>query len=202
MKPYPIMLDLAGRLVVVIGGGAVGRRKVEGLLAAEASVRVVDPSAADWPDTVEYVAEPYDLRHLQGASLAFACTGDAALNARIAADAKAAGIIVNVADDPAACDFTVPAVHRTDEVTLAVATDSGVPALAAALRDTCAEALPDQLDAFAQAAAAIRERVKQQWGEAERRELLSRLCGQEGLNAYRQGGEPALAKIIDQASGQ
>lgn len=195
MKPYPIMLNLDGRLAVVVGGGGVGRRKAEGLLAAGARVRVVDPAAADVPAGAEHAAEGYQTAHLTGAALVFACTSNRAVNAKVAADAKAAGIPVNVADDPAACDFTVPAFHRTDVAIIAVATSAGIPALAAALRDVCAAALPDQLDAFADALAAIRDRVKADVPESKRREIMQRVCGPEGWEAFSEGGSAALADL-------
>jgi len=197
MKPYPIMLNLEGRLVVVIGGGAVGRRRAISLLAAGTRVRVVDPAAADLPAGAEQVAEAYEPGQIAGASLVFACTSDRAVNARIATDAKAAGILVNVADDPAAADFTLPAVHRTDAVTVAVATAAGIPALAAALRDVFADALPDQLGAFAVALADIRDQRKTDLPEAQRREILRRLCGREGWNAFGEGGPEALSDMVD-----
>ena len=42
---YPVLLDLAGRLCLVVGGGPVGWRKAQGLLAVGAMVRLVDPVA-------------------------------------------------------------------------------------------------------------------------------------------------------------
>ena len=87
MKTYPIMLNVTGRLCVVVGAGAVGRRKAEGLARASARVRLVDPAAggsADAPEGVERLDRAYEPALLAGAMLVFACTDDADLNARIA----------------------------------------------------------------------------------------------------------------------
>lgn len=195
-RPYPIMFNLAGRLAVVVGGGAVGRRKVEGLLAAGARVRVVDPKGGDWPSGVEVAAEPYHAAHLDGAILVFACTNDRTVNAKVAADAKAAGVPVNIADDPAACDFTLPAVHRTESLTLAVATDAGVPALAAHVRDRLADHLSAELDAFAAAVAESRGQLKTTHPAAARRRAMNRLCGPEGWAAFQQEGSRGLANLL------
>ena len=200
MPCYPIMLNVAGMVVVVVGGGRVGRRKVQGLLAAGASVRVVDPAGGDWPDGAELLAEPYAPGHLAGAKLVFACTNDRAANARIAADARAVGALVNVADDARSCDFTVPAVHRRDGVTVAVAAE-GAPAVAAALRDALAAALPEDCERFARAVAAVREKLKAAVADADRRgEMLNRLSGPEGLAAFRHGGQRALEELLDDAT--
>ncbi len=199
-EPYPIMLSLAGRSAVVVGGGAVGRRKVAGLQAAGARVKVVDPSPARWGEGVEHVAEPYRAEHLAAAVVVIACTDDRAVNARVAADARAAGILVNVADDPEHCDFTLPAIHRAGGVTLAVGTAAGSASLAAAVRDLAAAALPEELPAFAEAIAALRQRVKAAIADPNRRrDLLIRLTGPAGLAAFRQGGREALEAMIAQA---
>ena len=198
MNAYPIMLNVAGMVVVVVGAGRVGRRKVQGLLAAGAKVCVVDPAGGDWPDGAELLAEPYAPCHLAGAKLVFACTNDRATNARIAADARAVGALVNVVDDARSCDFTVPAVHRREGVTVAVA--AGAPGVAAALRDTLAGALPDDCELFARAVAAVREKLKAAVADAHRRgELLGRLSGPEGLAAFRQGGQAALEELLHDA---
>ena len=84
MSRYPIELDLSGRTALVVGLGAVGRRKAAGLLAAGARVVGVDPSpAVVVPPRIEVRAEPYRAAHLDGASLAFA-TATPEVNANLA----------------------------------------------------------------------------------------------------------------------
>ena len=199
MELYPLMLNVAGRLAVVVGGGAVGRRRAAGLVAAGGRVRLVDPAAVAPVGGVEHVCEAYTAGHLAGAALVFACTDDRNLNARIGLDARAAGAWVNVADDPAAGDFVVPAVHRTEGVTLSIATSWGLPALSAVLRDRCAAALGADLDAFGAALGSLRERLKADAPPEVRRALLIRLCGDEGLDVFRAGGEAALTAWVDRA---
>ena len=88
MKAYPILLNLSGKLATVIGGGAVGKRRAEMLLACGARVRLVDPNAEATLQGAESLAEEYQSRHLDGAQLVFACTDDRETNARIARDAR------------------------------------------------------------------------------------------------------------------
>ena len=98
---YPLMLDVTGRLVVIVGGGPVAVRKVKGLLDAGATrVRVVAPEChASMPAGVERVVAAYDAPHLDGASLVFASTDSADVNDRVARDAAERGIWVNRSDD-------------------------------------------------------------------------------------------------------
>jgi len=133
---YPIMLDLDGVPVLVVGGGRVAQRKVEGLLRGHAQVTVVAPSIAselvDMPVTI--VRRPYEPGDLNHVRLAITATDDPAVNAAVAAEATRRGIWVNSADDPANCTFALPAVARDVEVTVAVGTGGASPALASHLR--------------------------------------------------------------------
>ncbi len=133
---YPIMLDLTGVPVLVVGGGSVALRKVEGLVNAHADVTVVAPSVVDdiagLP--VHVVRRAYETGDLDSARLVITATDDRAVNAAVASDATDRGVWVNSADDPANCTFTLPAVARDGAVTVAVGTGGASPALASHLR--------------------------------------------------------------------
>jgi precorrin-2 dehydrogenase / sirohydrochlorin ferrochelatase len=133
---YPIMLELTGVPVLVVGGGRVALRKVEGLVNAGADVTVVAPKVTDPISQlpVRVVIRAYKSADLTSVRLAITATDDPAVNAAVAADATALGIWVNSADDPANCTFTLPAVARDGAVTVAVSTGGASPALASHLR--------------------------------------------------------------------
>src|SRR5262249_26535522 len=140
MPGYPVELDLSGRTALVVGLGAVGRRKAEGLRDAGARVVAVDPAAVEPPEGVEVRAEAYRAGHLEGVALAVAAATTEG-NRRVVADAKAAGVWVNASSEPGAGDVALPAVWRDGGLTLTVSTAGASPALAAALRDRAAAAL-------------------------------------------------------------
>ena len=133
---YPIILDLAGVPVLVVGGGRVAQRKIEGLLKAGADVTVVAKSAIDSIRSmpVHVVLKPYETADLDRVRLVISATDDPAVNASVSADATARGIWVNSADDPANCTFILPAVARDRDVTVAISTGGASPALASHLR--------------------------------------------------------------------
>ena len=128
---FPVMLNLAGRVVVVVGSGAVGTRKAAAATAAGATVRIVDPVAYNSPTQL---AEAYRPEHLDGAFLVFACATPS-VNAQVVADCRSRGILVNSASDPTAGDFTLPSVVRSGDLTLAISTGGAAPALARRLRE-------------------------------------------------------------------
>lgn len=134
---YPVNLLLAGRSVLVVGGGRVAAQKVAGLRPAGARITVVapriDPVLAADSDLICH-HRPYAPGEVAGYRLAIACTDDPAVNAAVAADGEAANVWVNSADDPANCHFFLPAVVRRPPIQLAVSTGGTSPALAAWLR--------------------------------------------------------------------
>jgi siroheme synthase-like protein len=160
---YPVVLRLEGKRCLVVGGGAVARRKVEGLLAAGASVRVVAPAVDAELTALEGVdveRRPYRAEDLAGCWLAVAATDDVAVQQAVFDDGEAAGVWVNAADDPDRCSCFLPAVHRRPPVLVAVSTGGTSPALAAWLRDRLAAALPEQLEQLAGALAAQRRELR------------------------------------------
>jgi len=133
-----LIVDLQDRLVVVVGGGAVGRRKVSGVLAAGARVRLIsrDPvPSAFWNEAVELHLRPFHPDDLDGATLAFAATGVAEVDAAVLSAARQRGIPANLAAQPECGDFLVPAVLRRGELLIAVSSGGQVPALASLVRD-------------------------------------------------------------------
>lgn len=137
---YPVFLDIEDRDVVVVGGGAVSERKIESLLRCGGRVTVVAPEVTprieSWAAAgrVTLHRRPYEATDVDGVMIAVASTSNAAVNARVAADARAKNALVNVADDPALCDFIVPAVIESGSMQVAVSTGGSSPALARRLK--------------------------------------------------------------------
>jgi len=138
---YPAFLDLTGHPVLVVGGGPVAEGKVEGLLAAGAHVTVVSPTVTPrlegWVVAcrIALIARAYEPGDLAGCRLVFAATDDPAVTAAVAADGRARGIWLNAADEPARCDFILPAVIRRGRLVVAVSTGGASPAAARAIRE-------------------------------------------------------------------
>jgi precorrin-2 dehydrogenase/sirohydrochlorin ferrochelatase len=138
---YPVTLSLSDRLAVVIGRDAVAMKKPEALLAAGAHLRVVadgpGPSLERLESTANVTVARRDYRpeDVDGAFVVVASSADAALRARIFADAESAGALVNVMDDIDHCHFAAPAIVRRGGLTIAISTGGASPALARRLRE-------------------------------------------------------------------
>ena len=151
MSFYPLLVELHGRACVVIGGGVVGERKVEGLLAVGA-----DSESA----RIRHVARAYRHGDLAGAALAFTALDDAAATAAVAAEARERAVWLNAADDPTHCSFILPAVVRRGALTVAVASGGATPALTRALRDYLEASLGPEWGTLAELAAEARRELR------------------------------------------
>ena len=197
---YPIFLNLAGRRAVVVGGGQVALRKARALADAGAAVRVVAPEflpqfAED--ERFECVAETYQARHVADAVVVVAATDDEAVNARAAADAREAGALVNVVDEPDRCDFIVPSQVRRGDLLIAVSTGGAAPSLARRLRERLEKEFGPEYETLLVALREVRERMKANDLPPERRRrLFERLTEEDILAAARRGPE-ALRRAID-----
>lgn len=204
MADYPITLQLANQLCVVIGAGAVGRRKLAGLRQAGARIRLIAPDAPQSlaaPD-LELRRRPYHSDDLAGAVLVFAATNDRALNATIAREARAAGLLVNVVDVPEEGNFTLPALARQGGLTLAVSSGGASPALAALVRDQLGRELGPEWATVLEIAAALRQkRLTPQQGSEYNQGVLRHLL-QRGLpTLIAAGATPAIDRLLQDLCG-
>jgi uroporphyrin-III C-methyltransferase / precorrin-2 dehydrogenase / sirohydrochlorin ferrochelatase len=135
---YPLHLDLAGRRVLVVGGGAVAARRARGLLAAGADVRVVALEVSDGFPEVPVERRAFRDDDVDGAWLVLAATG--AVDADVAAACERRGAWCARADDASVSPAWVPAVARMDDVVVSVSAGRD-PRRATALRDALALAV-------------------------------------------------------------
>ena len=144
---YPVFLEVAGQACVVVGGGPETLAKVRPLVEQGARVRVVVPAsvagldelAAAHPGRLSVERRAYRDGDLAGAFLCIAATGDPALNARVAAEARRERVLLNAVDDQQHCQFATPSQVRRGDLVIAVGTGGRAPALAKRLRRELAE---------------------------------------------------------------
>jgi precorrin-2 dehydrogenase/sirohydrochlorin ferrochelatase len=160
---YPVNLIVDGRPCLVVGGGAVAARKVEGLVACGARVHVVAPSVNEeirHQPGVTWEERPYRASDVEGRRLVIAATDDSDVNGRVYLDSEAAGVWVNGADDPEHCSFTLPSVVRRGLLLLTVSTGGRSPALAVWLRERLEAEVGPEYGVLLDLLAAERESLK------------------------------------------
>jgi siroheme synthase-like protein len=143
---YIACLKLKGRRCLVIGGGDIGLEKVEGLLACDADVALIAPTAH--PELESLAAEgsiAWEKRayagaaDLEGAFMAIAATDDSEANIGVYDDAERRAMLVNVVDVPPLCNFILPAIVRSGPLAIAISTAGASPALAKRMKREVAE---------------------------------------------------------------
>jgi precorrin-2 dehydrogenase/sirohydrochlorin ferrochelatase len=184
---FPAFFPLKGAVVVIVGDGEGADAKARLLEGSPAEIRRVSGQDAFRPETY------------QGALLAFIADGDDG-DLKAAADlARAAGVLVNVTDRPALCDFTTPAVIDRGSVVAAVGTGGGSPTLAARLRNDIEQKVPEGAGRAAALLASFQDQVKARLPDlGERRSFLRQALDGPAVKAALDG-DMALALTFFEA---
>lgn len=136
---YPVMLNLAGKSTLIVGGGKVARRKVDALLTAAAKVMVIAPDLLTMPAEVSCQQREYQAADCDGHFLIIAATNNPLLNTKVAADARERNILHNVVDDPTAGSLIIPAVVQRGALQIAISTSGSSPTLSSIIKAEIAE---------------------------------------------------------------
>ena len=201
---YPVNLLLAGKPVLVVGGGRVAVAKVLGLLDGGADdVTVVAPVIDERIDATraQVRRRRYEPPEAAGYRLVITATDDGAVNRRVHDDADAAGVWVNSADDPANCTFTLPARHRQGRLLLTASTGGHGPAVSSFMRRRFQEAYGPEYDALIGVVSEVREEILASGGSTEGLDWNAAL-GDEMLEAdphrsdRRSQGAPAHMPVV------
>lgn len=162
---FPVSLDVSGRPCLVVGGGKVAARKARTLLDCGATVTVIAPSlCGDMEALLPFIhaveRRPYRAGDVSAFRLVVTATGIHDVDGAVYADAEAAGVWTNSADDRVHSSFILPAVHRDGSVTLSVSTGGLSPALASWLRTRLAAQCGDGLGTLALLLGDARDQLK------------------------------------------
>jgi len=212
MAKYPIFLELSGRRVVLIGGGAVAVRKAEALLEAGARLVVVAYKPSDTMIDLctrhgaELIRDRYAKQYIAEAVLVIAATDDHRVNEQIYQDCQELEILCNVVDDPPHCDFFVPAVVKRGDLQIAIGTGGYAPAYAGHLRQKLEAMFTEEHGRFLAELEQVRKEVVEEIPAADRKSLLGRLVDDESFEYFRANGPAAWRErartIIKEQTGR
>jgi precorrin-2 dehydrogenase / sirohydrochlorin ferrochelatase len=199
VKYYTICLvRLPSRQTIVVGGGKVATRKVEGLLAAGANVKVISPVLTR---ELQFMLDSGEIAHLpreyqggdlEDAFLVIATTDDSAVNQAVWIEARSRGCLVNVVDDPVHSNFILPAVVQRDELSIAISTGGSSPALARRLRERFEELIGPEYGVLAGLMAELRPELIESFPAGEARlQAALRVVDSDILNIIQNYGKDA-----------
>ncbi|MEM6663495.1 MAG: NAD(P)-dependent oxidoreductase [Pseudomonadota bacterium] len=204
MKTFPMFLKMAGRRVVVIGGGEQAAQKARLVLKTEAALtfvartldseleEIVASGRAIWER--DAAAATFD-----NAALVFVATGCPGADGAWHARAKAAGAVVNVVDNPALCDAITPSIVDRDPVVVAIGTEGTAPVLGRQLKTRIEEILHPRLGDYAALAGRLRPRVAQHVDRSQRRPFWRWFFTAAPWHAFSNGQEDNALEMIETA---
>lgn len=200
---YPMYMELANKKCVVVGGGRVAQRKVEGLLSTGAQIQLVSPEARqELQELAEEEVLGWERREfqpgdLEGAFLVLAATDREEVNRQVAEEARQRGVLVNVADQSDLCDFLVPSVVRRGDLTIAISTKGASPALSKHLRLQLERTFGLEYETYLVFLAKWREDLKERVeSQAKREEILKAVIRSDCLELIRRSAfDKAHARV-------
>ena len=205
----PVALNMRGRTALIVGGGAAAGDKAAYLADFGIRPTVLVEPADDVDAGLQALVDegsadlrraPYDPSHLDGQALVIIATGDRTRDRAIAEDARSRGAIVNVVDDPDACDVFAVGYVRRGPVAVAVSTGGRSPAFTAALREHLDDALGSEIEEHLDHYVRWRERVRCAVSGFGARERLWRELRAEGLYRVLLREDPEAAdRLVDNA---
>ena len=151
---FPVFLKLEHLSVLIVGGGYVGNEKITALLqnSPAAKIKLVATAISDEIKefsknyTIELIERPYQLSDIDGADIVIAALNDKAVSKQVADDARSKGKLVNVADQPALCDFYLSSVVQKGNLKIAISTNGKSPTIAKRIKEVLNDTIPAEID--------------------------------------------------------
>jgi siroheme synthase-like protein len=196
---FAAFLDLRGRRCLVVGGGAVGERKVGDLVRCGAAVLVVSPTLTPALATlaraglIDHRPRPFRRADVRGATLVVAATGVPGVDAAVAAEARRRRALVNVVDRPADCDVILPSVLRRGRLQIAVSTGGTSPALAREIRKRVEDVIGPEYAALVERVGRARARARGLAPTADARLAVGERVVAEALAGFGTSSAPLAA---------
>lgn len=208
MDYLPLFADLAGRPVLVVGGGDIAARKIELLRRAGARIQIASRELCPELQTLldeqqlEWLAMAFEPAQLDKVFLVIAATDDNALNAQVYDEANARHKLVNVVDDQPKCSFIFPSIVDRSPLVVAISSSGTAPVLARMLREKLETLLPSHLGQMAELAGQWRDKVKARFSRmSDRRRYWERIFNGRFASQMATGDVEAAKATLDSELG-
>jgi precorrin-2 dehydrogenase/sirohydrochlorin ferrochelatase len=191
-KLFPMFLKLSQRPCLVVGAGAIAESKIASLVEAEGKVRLIAPEATEqvrsWAKAkkIEWHQRKFQTEDLAGMFLVVAATSSKELHVEIFNEARRRGVLCNIVDVPALCDFYYPAVVQRGALQIAISTSGRSPALAQRLRKELEEQFGPEYEGWMEQLGEARdERHTDDSDPEERKRLRHEQASAEAFEEFR-----------------
>jgi precorrin-2 dehydrogenase/sirohydrochlorin ferrochelatase len=202
MRYYPVYLDLKGRDVLVVGGGAIAEGKALQLFDAGARVKIVSPDLTESlnrlvkQDAIQYRNGRFAGEDLHGVVLVIIATNDRTTNETVAAAAARRGILFNAVDQPDLCNFITPALITRGDLQISVSTGGGSPTLTQRVKREVATLIGEEYGVLLELATEMRGEAKGLIPDFERRKTVLRAFVESDAIDLIRAGKPHEARAM------
>ncbi|MDK2990861.1 MAG: precorrin-2 dehydrogenase [Clostridiales bacterium] len=204
---YPVILDLEHCPCLVVGGGSIAQRKIEGMMQCGADITMIGPSctprleAMAAEGSIHWLPCCYRAGMARGFAFVCAASDDAEVNEQVAIDCRRDNIPVNVVDNIEISSAIIPAVLRRADVIVSVSTSGCSPALAAAIRDKIADVIGPEYGIYNDMLGEIRKHILVEIDDPEkRRYILRNIVDQRYIDMIKAGYDVTPELILDEIS--
>lgn len=205
MKTFPMFIQMAGRRVVIVGGGEQAAQKARLMLKTEALVEIwaptLDPELLDLKaaERITHQTGKITPAVFANTALVFIATGCPAVDMALHTLAKDGGATVNVVDQPDMCDAITPSIVDRDPVVVAIGTEGTAPVLARQIKTKLEETLEPRLGDLAALAGRLRSAAAARLAPRARRDLWRWVFNDSPRQMFTNGAEREAAKLIKKA---
>ncbi len=205
MKSFPMFITMAGRRVVIVGGGEQAAQKMRLMLKTDAEIVIAAPELDDElralvrTGRAAHYTGPITPDLFRDTALVFIGSGCPAVDVCAHSLAKAASALVNVVDQPDLCDATTPSIVDRDPVVVAIGTEGTAPVLGRAIKTDIEKMLDPRLGSFAALAGRLRNMVSSKVAKTDRRDFWRWVFNDAPWTAFKRGAEREAATIIKDA---
>ncbi|MBE9551083.1 MAG: bifunctional precorrin-2 dehydrogenase/sirohydrochlorin ferrochelatase [Proteobacteria bacterium] len=209
MRYYPVNLDIRDQKCLVVGGGAVGKRKLARLVECGARVTVVDQAISDeikalsGRHPIEIKEHNYRSSDLEGMFLVVGATDNDEVNSRISKDAAKKGICCNIVDRPKECTFVLPSVVKQGDLVITISTSGKSPAFAKWLRRNMSKDFGPEYGACLNLIGSVRQKFMRQGKSPEAdKHLFEQLIDEGILELVRQKNVKEVNALLKRLFGK
>lgn len=179
MAYFPFLIEIEGKLCVIVGGGIVANRKAEIILRFGAKVKVIAPDICDSMKLLDNTEKDlticqksFQISDLDGADFVIAATDDEGINSYISQLCHERDILVNVVDVKEECSFIFPAVIKKDDLLVSISSGGNSPAVTSILKEKIEESIPDYYSKVVKMLGSFRSEIKEKVSDAKERRKL------------------------------
>ncbi|CEN89752.1 precorrin-2 dehydrogenase [[Clostridium] sordellii] len=177
---YPIMIDLMGKEITVIGGGKIAYRKVNNFLKFGYEVTVVSREFIEDFNNIEnkikIIKDEYSEKYIKDSFIVVAATNNKKVNESIGMFCRSNNKLVNVIDDQKLSNFIVPSCVKRGDLVISISTGGKSPSLASKIRKDLEIQYDDSYEEYLILLGELREQILEKYDNPSmRKDLLNKI---------------------------